>query len=107
VHRADREARLQRARAIGRIAYRLARDAKIEGFIEIDDGRKLIRECSRGRLTIALYAAANEPPSETDFSELRVRYAGRKVFVIRWNLAGAFNVVAFEPGDWEQTFQRP
>jgi hypothetical protein len=39
----DRAARLQQAKAIGWTAYRLVRAAKIEGYIEIDDGRKLVR----------------------------------------------------------------
>jgi hypothetical protein len=32
----DREARLQRAKAIGRIAYRHARDGTIVGYVEIE-----------------------------------------------------------------------
>jgi hypothetical protein len=44
MNRLDRQARLQRAKAIGRIAYRLARDATIVGFIDLGDGRKILRE---------------------------------------------------------------
>ena len=105
MNKLDREARQERAKAIGRIAYRLARAAKIEGFIEIEDGRKFVREWHRGYLTIALYAAANATPRDTDFSQLRVHYAGRKVFAIRWNVAGDFKIVTFEPGDWEQSLR--
>jgi hypothetical protein len=101
VTKADRQARLQRAKAIGRIAYRRACDAKIEGFIELEGERKLIRDFKHGRLSIAFYAAAGEPPFDDDFSQLRLRYAGRKVFEIHWNAAGSFKVVTFEPGDWE------
>jgi hypothetical protein len=45
----DRAARLQQAKAIGWTAYRLVRAAKIEGYIEIDDGRKLVRGPATGQ----------------------------------------------------------
>jgi hypothetical protein len=100
---ADREARLQRAKAAGRIAYRLARDATIGGFIEIEGERKFTRDFRRGPMSIELYEAAGRPICDTDFSQLRVHFAGRKVFVIRWSVAGNFKIVLFEPGDWERT----
>ena len=103
--RADREVRLQDAKEIGRIAYRLARDAKIEGYIEIDHGRFLVREWHRDFLSIKLYDAANIAPRDEDLSELRVLYAGAKVFEIRWDEIGLFKVVAFKPGNWERTLR--
>ena len=84
VKRADREARLERAKAIGRVAYRLARDAKISGFIEIEGERKLVRDFE----------------SDDDF--LQLRYVGQKVFQVRWSKAGSFKIVTFESGDWER-----
>jgi hypothetical protein len=101
------EARLQRAKAIGRAAYRLVRDAPIGGYIEIESGRKLARDYRRGSLAIELYAAAGQQPCDGEFSQLRIRCAGRKVFVIRWSVAGAFKIVAFEPGDWQRDLQVP
>ncbi len=98
----DRAAREKQAKAIGRASYRLVRAAKIEWYVELDDGRKLVREWSRGRLTITLHAAASVIPCPDEFSQLRVRYAGRRVFEIRWNEAGAFKVVVLERGEWER-----
>ncbi|MBB4428394.1 hypothetical protein GGD66_006981 [Bradyrhizobium sp. CIR48] len=86
---------------VGRIAFRLVRDAKIAGFIEADDGRKLLREWRRGHLSIDLRAAASAPPRDEQLSELHVRYAGRKVMDIQWSAVGAFKVIAFERGEWD------
>lgn len=102
MQKAEREARLQGAKAIGRIAYRLARDTKIGGFIDIEGERKLIRDFDRVNLSIELYEAAGRPLCDTDFSQLRIRHTGRKVFDIRWSAAGSFKIVTFEPGDWER-----
>jgi hypothetical protein len=44
-------------------------------------------------------------PCDTDFSQLRVHYAGRKVFVIRWSAAVGFKVVHYDQGDWERTLR--
>ena len=41
---ADREARLERAKAIGWVAYRVGRNAQISGLIEIEGERKLARD---------------------------------------------------------------
>ena len=38
---------------------------------------------------------------ETEFSRLRVTYAGEKVLELRWDRADHFNVVLFKPGNWE------
>jgi hypothetical protein len=102
VKQPDRQARLERAKAIGRVAYRLVRDAKIGGFIELEGERKQIWEFSRGPLSIELFAAAGQPPRAADFSQLRIRYAGRRVFQIRWDDDGRFKVVHYEAGDWER-----
>ena len=101
----DRTAKLEEAKAIGRAAYRLVRQAKIEGYIEVDDGRKLIREWERGYLSIKLHAAASVIPDPEEFSQLRVHHAGRKVLDIRWNEAGVFKVVVLERGEWEQSLK--
>jgi hypothetical protein len=54
-------------------------------------------------MSIEFYEAAGRPPCDTDFSQLRVHYAGREVFVIRWSAVGGFRIVTFELGDWERT----
>jgi hypothetical protein len=69
--RQDRQARLDRAKQLGRIAYRHARDGTIVGYVEIERGRFFIRELQLGPLSVTLYAAANFAPSDEDLSELR------------------------------------
>lgn len=81
---------------------RLARAAKIEGFIEIDGERHRVRKFERGRLSITLYEAANREPSDQDFSQLRATYDGKKTLEIQWNDAGSFKVVKIEAGEWEK-----
>ena len=86
----DRQERTQRAKAIGRAAYRLVRSEKLEGYIDGNDGRKLIREWQRGQLSITLGSAANKNPCDTDLSQLAVSHVGQKVLAILWNKAGDF-----------------
>lgn len=64
-------------------------------------GRKLVREWRRGHLSIELRAAASVPARDDQFSDLRVRYAGRKVLDLQWSAAGVFKAVTFEPGGWQ------
>jgi hypothetical protein len=74
----NREAKLQRAKPIGRIAYRYARDATIIGFIEVEGERKFVREFVHGAMSIEFYEAAGRAPCDSDFSQLRVHHAGRR-----------------------------
>jgi hypothetical protein len=50
-----------------------------------------------GSLIIELLEA-HLAPHWSDFSTLRVRHAGCKVFDIRWNSEGAFKIAKFELG---------
>jgi hypothetical protein len=75
------------------------------GFIEIEGERKFTRDFRRGAVSIDFYEAAGCPLSGIDFSQLRIHYAGRKIFVIRWRGSGDFKIVVFEPGDWERTLR--
>jgi len=95
----ERTGRRERAKAIGRAAYSLARTAKIEGFIEIDGHRHRLRTFSIGSLSITLYEAANPDPCDSDLSELRIHFAGKKVFQIEWSKDGSFRVRLFEVRD--------
>ena len=38
----------------------------------------------------------------TEYSQIQIRFDGRKVFDIRWDRAGSFKAVHFEPGAWER-----
>lgn len=40
-----------------------------------------------------------------EFSRLRIRVQGEKVFEIRRHKAGGFKVVHYDPGDWERTLR--
>jgi len=102
VPNSEREARRERAKALGRIAYRLARAGTIFGNLEIEGEEKRLLKFRRCFLFIDLY----EPRSqafETEFSELQVSYDGANVLEIRWDRTGSFKLVTFKPGEWERT----
>jgi hypothetical protein len=85
--------------------YRLVRASKIEGFIEVEGERKLLRERDCGGLSIKLYDAAGVVSCGEEYSQLRIHDAGRRVFEIRWDSAGRFKVVHYDPSDWERTLR--
>jgi hypothetical protein len=105
VHRSDRQARLERAKAIGRVAYRLVRDAKIFGNISVDGEEKQLREHEEGGIAVELAAPFRPYARPDEFSRLRVRVGGEKVFEIRWDKADGFKVVHYDQGDWERTLR--
>jgi hypothetical protein len=105
MQRADREARLDRAKAIGRIAYVHVRDEEIFGNNDIDGEEKQFRELAEGSIEIELAAPFRTDARPDEFSRLRIRVHGEKVFEIRWDKEGAFKVITFEPGDWERTLR--
>jgi hypothetical protein len=98
----DRSIRPEQVKAIGRIAYRLASAAPVEGYIEPQGQRLRLRMFAHRDLSITLYEAASRQPFEYDLSRLRVSYRSRKVLEIIWSASGTFRVVKFEPepGDW-------
>jgi hypothetical protein len=53
-------------------------------------------------LFIELHEPFRPTALATEFSRLRVRFAGTKVLELRWCAAGTFNVVKFERGEWER-----
>ena len=91
MQRAARKARLERAKAIGRIVYRYARNATIFGFIEVEGERKLVRDFMCGTMSIEFYEVAGLVSCNTDFSQIRVHYADCKVFFV---IAGARPVIS-------------
>jgi hypothetical protein len=91
---------------IGRVAYRLVRDVKIGGFIELEGERKQIWEFSWGSLSVELFAAASLPP-RSPTSRSSIRYGARRVFQIRWDNDGRFKVVHYDAGDCERTLTAP
>ena len=103
--RAGRLKRLQKIKAIGRLAYRVLKDADIFfGIITVQGENKLLRTFEEGSLSAELLMPH---PSKTpsDFSEIVIREHGRMVFLIRWDSTGSFKVMLFKPGDWERELE--
>ena len=71
----------------------------------IDGEEKHLREMTeaghrdRPGCTFRAYARPDE------FSRLRIRVHGEKVFEVRWDKAGGFKVVHYDQGDWERTLR--
>ena len=91
MHHADREERLHRAKAIGGIAYRIARAANLMGVREIEGAQKHLREFRGGLLFIDLYEPSRLPV-DAEFSRLRLSHNGKKVFEIRWDGPNSLNI---------------
>jgi hypothetical protein len=98
----EREARLQRAKVVGRIAYRLLRSCEIEGVLTYDGEEKHLQKCDDDGLDMELIEPFRPYALVTEFSRIQIRVGGRKVFEIRWDSANNFKVVLYEPGDWER-----
>ena len=102
MNRADRQERLQTIKALGRIAYRHLKDAEVVGIVEIGDEEKRVRIFEQDGLSAELIAPFRAWALPTEHSQLQIRFDGRKVFDIRWDSAGSFKAVHFEPGEWEE-----
>lgn len=88
-------------KALGRIAYRHLRDAEIVGIITVGGEEKRWRRLEDGGLSAELLEPFRQAALLTDHSQIQIRYFGRKVLDIRWDRAGSFKAVHFEPGEWE------
>lgn len=104
--RGERAARRERAKALSRIAFRLARTGVIFGNMEIEGESKRVTEFDRGRLSIELAAPWRTGAFETEFSRLRVTWEHAKVLELRWDRADHFTLVLFKPGEWEAALLR-
>jgi hypothetical protein len=93
VRRTDCQGRSERARELGRIAYRLAKDGDLVGVVTREGREKYIRKRDEGWLSVELVTPHPRSTNPTDFSELEVRASGRKVLEIRWDNTGSFKVV--------------
>jgi hypothetical protein len=100
--KADREARLQHVKALGRIAYRILRQSEIEGVVSFEGENKYVREFDDDDLAGVLYVPQRADAAPTEQSEIQIRFCGRKVLYIRWDRAGRFRVLLYEPGTWER-----
>lgn len=102
---ADREARLQRAKAIGRIAYSRVRNTAIFGNVPINGEEKQLRKLDVVGIAIEIAAPFRVSARPEEFSRLRIRHHGAKVFEIRWDKTGFFKIIHYDPGDWERTLR--
>ncbi len=100
----NRQARLKRAKELGRLAYDLLRFEGLVGIIEIEGEDKYLREFDhRGRFGLSgSYVAPSRPGRPYEFSRIQVRHLSRKVLELRWTKAGDFQLIAYEPGEWEE-----
>jgi hypothetical protein len=70
----------------------------IVGNIPIDSEEKRLREYDEGVIAVDLAAPFRPYARPDEFSRLRIRVGGEKVFEIRWDKAGLFKVVIFDAG---------
>ena len=89
---------LQRAKAIGRIAYVHAREGTIIGNAPVDGEEKRLTEYEDSGISIELAAPFRPHARPDEFSRLPIRVHGEKVFEIRWDKAAAFKVVHLDQG---------
>ncbi|MBW5434548.1 hypothetical protein FXB41_07080 [Bradyrhizobium canariense] len=102
----DRQARLKRAKELGRLAYDMLRfEDDLVGTIAIEGDDKYLREFE-GRGLSGSYVTPSRPGRPYEFSRIQVRHLGRKVLELRWSNAGDFNLVVYEPGDWGELLER-
>lgn len=79
LRRADREDRLEKIKALGRIVHRLGKDGDLVGMVTREGQEKYLRVRDEGWLSIELLTP--HPRSSdltTDFSEIEVSAYGRK-----------------------------
>jgi hypothetical protein len=103
--KSDREARLQRAKAPGRIAYVLLRASKIEGVLDYDGDDKYLRKFDYDWLFMELLTPFRAGALPTEYSSIEIRHGRLKVFEIRWDKTGSFKIVTFKPGEGERTLR--
>jgi hypothetical protein len=93
LNKSDREARLQRAKVLGRIAYRHLDCCEIVGVITYEGEEKHLYQLDEDGLTAELIVPFRPHALPNEFSRIQIRADGRKVFEIRWD--GARNVRVF------------
>ena len=103
MNRSDREARLQRAKVLGRIAYRHLYCCEIVGVLTYEGEEKHLYQLDEDGLAAELIVPFRPQALPFEFSRIQIRAAGRKVFEIRWDGAKNFKLVTYEPGDWQRT----
>ena len=88
----DREARLNRTKALGRLAYRFLRSSEVEGTINCDGEDKHLSRFDDDGLSMELLQPFRADALPTEYSEIEIRDRGSKVLAIRWDKGGHFKV---------------
>lgn len=101
----DRQARLTRAKELGRVAFDALRFEDIGGIITVENEQKQFREFAQLGLTGTLLTPFR-PTRPDEFSRIQIRHLGHKVLDLRWSKAGDFRLVTFERGDWEELLEQ-
>jgi hypothetical protein len=102
LNRDDRQERLLTIKALGRIAYRHLKDADIFGIVTVNGGEKPWRKLDESGLSFGLLEPFRAFVLPTRAFAKSDRFDGRNIFDIRWDRAGSFNTIYFEPGEWER-----
>ena len=101
----EREARLQRAKELGRIAYRILRSSEIEGVLDYDGEKKHLRKFEEDGLYLEMVEPFRSDAWPSEFSRIVIREGRHKVLQIQWGADDYFSVSFFEPGNWERTLR--
>ena len=105
MQKAKREARLNRARELGRLAYRILRSSEIEGVLDYDGELKHLRIFEEDGLYMEMVEPFRSDSRPDELSRIVIREGRHKVFQIQWCTNDYFTVSFFEPGDWERTLR--
>jgi hypothetical protein len=105
MQKAEREARLQRAKELGRIAFLILRSSEIEGIFDHDGEKKQLRIFEEDGLNMQMLEPFRSDAGPDEFSRIVIRQGLRRVFQVQWSKSGDFAVSFFEPGDWEWTLR--
>ncbi|TQF28857.1 hypothetical protein UNPA324_03740 [Bradyrhizobium sp. UNPA324] len=96
---------MKRGKELGRLAYDMLRFEDLIGNITVEGEQKQLREFARSGLSGSLLTPFR-PTRLDEFSRIEIRYLGRKVLDIRWSKAGDFQLIVYEPGEWEELLDR-
>ncbi|MCK1595564.1 hypothetical protein [Bradyrhizobium sp. 164] len=75
------------------------------GIIAVEGEDKYLREFEHRGLS-GSYVTPSRSGRPYEFSRIQVRHLGHKVLELRWTKAGDFQMVAYEPGEWEELLER-
>jgi hypothetical protein len=103
LNRAEREARLQRAKVLGRVAYKHLQCCEIVGVLTYENEEKHLYQLAEDGLAAELIVPFRPLAALTEFSEIQIRAEARRVFKVRWDGKKNFRLITYVPGDWERT----